>query len=344
MTLHCWNDPTKILVYGAADGRPITNVAGVTGVAAAHTTTGTGPYHVDNVKNWSLGAVPVATNVVVFDGLTTNDGPKYALTTLSAVTLGGVKVLPTYKGSIGLPDTSPAGYTEWREKYMSMKSATFSILSNTADADQRFRINGSALAAAIFASGGGGQSGVYPLHLHNFPSTSTLELTNYGAKICPEFGQAATFATIEANNGSALDLESGVVTAGAVTVDGSAAFLDCVYASLTMRGNSNVLGGPNASCSTGTGIAVSIDGGNLDWRSTSKPAAEVAIGTDASLITKRAVGTIATFIAHQYQNSTLDDETGRCTMPQVVNYVRCSPQTCRTIRPEHIKSTWDVLP
>lgn len=337
-------DATKIDVFGRSDGCPITTFGVTTGVSNSNVATPTGPYHADNVLNYSSGALPSNTDTLRFTGLTRNDGPKFALDALSAVTLALVDVAPDYLGSIGLPNQSASGYTEFRTKYFQLKSAAHRILSNGQDYDGRFKINGGAVASNVIASGSGAQSGTYAVHLYNFPTSSDLEASNIGVSTAPESGQTAVFDDdgVTAFNGAVLNL-SERTTVGDLLVDASSAFLDCTFDTLTIRGPSAVLSGPNATCATGTGIATEVASGSLDWRSANVPAAEVTIGTDATLTTKNAVGVIPAFILHMYSRSVLDDETGRITRPFTTNLVQCSPTDVTIRLPEHVKAEWDSL-
>lgn len=337
-------DATKIDVYGASDGRDVTLTA-TTGVTPTHVTTGTGPNYADAVANYSTGALPSASDTLFFSGLTRNDGPKYALSALSAISLTRLDVDPSYQGVMGLPDQSASGYSEFRTKYFQVKAANHRILSNGPDFDQRFRINGLALASAIILAGAGAQSGAYTVHLYNFPTTSTLQAQNISVATAPEAGQTCVLdgtTGVNCTNGAVVNFSSRT-TLGAVSLDTTSGYLDCAFASLALKQKSSVIAGPNASCSTGSGIANIVNSGTLDWRSPSVPAAEVEIGTDATLITRNAVSAIPAFIAHMYSRSTLDDMTGKITKPFTTKYHECGPTDVTIILPEGIQSQWQVL-
>ena len=115
------------------------------------------------------------------------------------------------------------------------------------------------------------------------------------------------------------------------------------FATLTLKQNSAVTSGPNASCSTGSGIATLCNSGSLDWRSQSVPAAEVELGTGAALITKNAVGAIPAFTVHMYDRSTLDDTTGKITLPHTIKLHECGPTDVTIRKPEGIQAQWQVL-
>lgn len=335
--------PTSFDVVGASDGAPIESYSVTAGVTNSSIATPTGPHHADNVANYSGGALPSGTDTLAFTGLSLGAGPKYALNALSGITLALVDVLPDYAGGIGLPPFSAAGVPQFRTRFMTLKAAAHRIRSAGGDFEGRFCIRGGAVESDVTASGSGATAGVAAVHLHDFPTGSKLEAQGMGVVTAPEFGQACNFdAGVTATRGAYLDI-SARTDPGNVLFDGSSGVVDTAYDTLTIQGDSNVLAGPSASCSTGTGIGCTVKSGTLDWRSASVPASEVVIGTDATVRVTGAIAVMPAWEAHMYERATLDDSTGRIAMPQVVNYVQCAPQNVTVLRIENIKATFDTL-
>lgn len=334
----------QLYIKGPADGTPIVSFGVTTGVTNnTAISTATGPYHADNVTNYSSGTIPTTGDTLVFSGLTAADGPRHALTAITA-TLAVVDVDPTYAGRIGLPQQSQYGYTEFRTRAMSLETALLRIRSNTQDSDERFVIDGGAVAVNVQASGAGVTAGVYPLRIHNVPAGTDITCTGYGVKVAGESGQTATLDTFTALQGSSFYLSANVTTAGDVLIDSSAGIIDCVYADVIIRERSNVLGGPNASCSNATGIHMQVQSGTLDWRGANEPAEEIVVGTGATFDTRNAIDKIAALTAiHAYEGATINNKTGRLTFPQLVNCVNCAPESVNFFNPENTAVTFDEI-
>jgi hypothetical protein len=111
-----------VTLTGITPGMPFTVAASESttgsGMATAATATAaTGPNHVDNILNWSLGAIPVDTDDVV---IATPVSLLYGLTSLAAVTPGSLTIPASFWASgarIGLPKihgTGSSAYNEYR--------------------------------------------------------------------------------------------------------------------------------------------------------------------------------------------------------------------------------------
>lgn len=121
-----WTYPgTGAVITGTAQtpGVPVvidagTTVQGVT-LTVATPTAATGPNDVNNAANWSLGAVPVDTDDIVFSG--TDASALYNLSALSGVAPNSIVIDASFTGAIGLPRINSSGngdYVEYRPRVL----------------------------------------------------------------------------------------------------------------------------------------------------------------------------------------------------------------------------------
>lgn len=111
---------------GSSDGKPFTSTSASSGtgtLVAATATAATSRNHWDAAENWSLGAVPVDTDDVYIEACATDI--LYGLSQ-TGIALNSLNIAASYTGRIGLPDvaTGGTGYREYRDKYLSIESAT----------------------------------------------------------------------------------------------------------------------------------------------------------------------------------------------------------------------------
>ncbi len=94
------------------DGTSLTGSNTQTLTVSANTVNPTGPFHVDNVNNWSLGALPVSTNDIIITGA---NPIKYGLTALAAVVPNSLTIDAEFTGTIGL-EYDNGNYLEYRQR------------------------------------------------------------------------------------------------------------------------------------------------------------------------------------------------------------------------------------
>ena len=83
-------------------------------------TNSSGPNHADVTANWSLGALPVATDDVL---IADSADILYGLGNLTPAAFNSFRVKASYTGSIGLPRLNSAGYVEYRTRAWPMNTA-----------------------------------------------------------------------------------------------------------------------------------------------------------------------------------------------------------------------------
>lgn len=113
---------TNVIVGTAATpGMPFTVTLSGTGTFTLATpTTSTGPNHVDEPKNWSLGTVPGATDDVLVDG---GADLLYGWNAISAAAYASLRVKASFAGQIGLPFYNSSGYVEYRTRAWPVNTA-----------------------------------------------------------------------------------------------------------------------------------------------------------------------------------------------------------------------------
>lgn len=333
-------DSTKFFLVGPANGTPLFSPSVGSGLSIASYQTGTGPNHANNVANYSTGALPSAADTLVFSGLTTTDGPQHALTALSAIALDVVEVRSDYQGSIGLPDVNVNGYVEFRTKYLTTNSPIITVSGNANETAQRLRFFCTVTNTTVRATGLASPApGFYPLNFYGCGAGSSLFINNYGASVCPGFGQTATLATVDAV-GSSVALNSGT-TAPACTFRGSQVLIDCIVTALTFLDNTTAVVLPGTT-TTGS-LAFNCVGSQVDWRSVVAPASTVNVGINGTLNVNNVAGTIAAFTLVMDAGATFNDPTGNMTTTFEVQFPRCRPSDCQLILKQATKFTVDTL-
>jgi hypothetical protein len=222
---------------GNADSQTIEGVA--TGTLTATGTTGTaatansGPSDWNVAANWSGGAVPTTGDTVYIEN--SNVDILYGFAQ-SGVTLAALYIPASYTGKIGLPTTHAA--------------------SGTAAAYYEYRATELAISATIFQSGHGDGQGSGRIKINFGSVATTCTVVNTGTSA--ETGLSA-FLFRGTNASNVLNIYGGTV--GIAQLAGQSATLATLNVTSTTGGNRFA----TVYCGTGlgTGVAVSMSGGNL---------------------------------------------------------------------------------
>ena len=199
-----WTVSTDTVTGTAATaGVPFTatsSVSGGTGTIGSVTTTtsSAGPSHWGTAANWSLGTVPVSTDVVYVSG---GASILYDLDQ-SAVTLGGLYVRETFTGDIGLPEYNASGYKEYRATYLKCGvTNTVGVHIGTAGGSGgsgRIKHDASNIQCSWYAhcTGTGAEQGVPAVLLKGSHASNiaNIERGSLGIAFLP--GETATVATV----------------------------------------------------------------------------------------------------------------------------------------------------
>lgn len=115
-------------------GVPFTITASATGtttITAATPTAATGHNNYDEPKNWSLGTAPTGADDVVIDG---GSDLLYGAGTIAGLT---IDIRGTFINGMGLPERNALNYYEYRNRYITLNSATVKIGSGTGAGSSR---------------------------------------------------------------------------------------------------------------------------------------------------------------------------------------------------------------
>ena len=312
-------DGATFTVVGPADGAPLTSPAVSTGVTLTTNTAGTGPYHADNVLNYSSGALPGNGDTLIFLYGQAGTGPRYGLSALTAVTLALLKVLDSYLGNIGLPRNRGA-YIEHRPRYLESKGDEFEIYSRNADNDERFKILATKAGATVWILSGGGSSGAngVPVELSGLLSTSTVSAVNTGVSISPEAAAVSTLTTIVATNANVL-LSTGVTLSTGITMTGG---------QLTTAVDVKAAVLKNVQCffnEDADGSPISLSGGALTWKS-SQASGTISLFDNAVLDFSQAPAVLTPAAAFVMSSGTKLIDGGRLAAGYTVTPQGCAVQ------------------
>lgn len=329
-------DATRFYVTGPADGAPFSLSVGATGGGAITTTpitTETGPHHLDNVLNYSTGALPVDTDRLILR--TGTRGPKYELDALDAVDLTELLRYRSFTGGVGLPDTSANGYPEYRPKYFECKAPVVYVEQAATDGPGAVRIESTSSAAvAVTVAGlgvgqGGGTLAAPAFDVHALPADSTIKGTGASVGLAVGDGQAGVADAIDVSNG-AVFVGPGATIEG-VTLSNCQGEIAAGYKTLTVSGEASDVAVTGAAGSTQADGTV-VNEGAVRWRSTAKPGTSAVVGSGGTLDMTQAPAAVAAFTVKMHAGSTLDNSNERITRPFSV-----SPQQC-TVQELTIKS------
>ena len=171
-----------------------TSDSGSGSATEATVTAGDGPSFYDNAANWSLGAVPVATNDVFID-----DSAVSILHGLgqSGVALNSFTVGRNYTGTIGLPKTNLGGYVEYRADYLAIDATTITLGRGAGSGSSQIKIDSGITQTAITVE----STGSPPIGLEAFlwkgtHASNTLEVHEGTVGVAAFGGEVATIATL----------------------------------------------------------------------------------------------------------------------------------------------------
>lgn len=166
-------------VTGTAS-RPFTIAVSKTGTATIATTTTqtfTGPNNVDNVDNFSGGALPTdGDDLVIADA---DQSLLYGWPAV-AVDLASIDIYKSFGGQIGLPENNPLGYREYSDLHASnWHTSTLRIgLGSDGSGSQYISIDFDDSDVDVKAYATGTAAGdAMPVNLHNLGSNSTIDIT-----------------------------------------------------------------------------------------------------------------------------------------------------------------------
>jgi hypothetical protein len=194
--------------------------------------TPTGPHHVDNVNNWSLGTVPVSGEDIL---IARGESLLYGLTALAAVVPNSLTIDAGFSGDqhVGLPIQNEAGYAEYRQRQLQIGGAgTFPVYIGLGEGNGSnfiaLDLQTAVATVTIYTTGSNDDGPAVELLLNNVAATVNLQKGNAGIGIHP--GQTSSLATFRMGaQGSTESDSSGELGPGVTmpTVVKNAGYLLC---------------------------------------------------------------------------------------------------------------------
>jgi hypothetical protein len=288
---------TAVVGTAVTPGYPFTAVfttnSGSGVITLVATTASSGPNDISTALNWSLNAVPVATNDIVFED--TSVSALYGMATLAAVTPNSVTVRASFTGALGLPSLNTLGaaaYPEYRQRNFQFLGVTTTVDVGIGTGGGAGRVYLDAVTGAavfnVWATGSATDAntptclinGTNTANVLNVYGNSQVGVGYYGGQ-APKiatcivssgasvyFGPACTLDTV-VNNGGTLTILCTVVTAFTQGIAGGTTTFSGAAACPVMAIN----GGTVAWNSSGTIGATSLTlfaGGTLDFSQDSR--------------------------------------------------------------------------
>lgn len=260
-----WADATTAITATRTtnDGKPFTQSSSASGGTAtlvtATTTANQSKNDVNDVANYSTGALPANTNDLYFSA--TDLPAKWNLGSLSGVTLTSLNVLNSFAADCGLPQLNVDGteYSEYRPDYFVIGSTTTNFGDFSGTGSGRFKLDNSSIQTTlnIFNTGTPAESDKPALIWKGTHASNAVNLENgsFGAAVYGS--EVATISAMKVNNGTCF-LGAGctltTVTQAGGTIDSASAIT-----TLTQAGGSHVH-------RAGAITTPTVNGGTLDLR------------------------------------------------------------------------------
>jgi hypothetical protein len=253
---------TALTLTGPSDGTPFTQTSSATGGTATLTTVVTraaaGPNDWSVAANWSGGAVPVTG-----DDVTKPAGTppiRFGLAQ-SGVALASLEI---YSGPVGLPARNAAGYFEYRDTYLHIKTT---VLTVDSPSDWiKLDTDNAAMTGTVYAAAAAGEDNDTAGFLWKGTHASNVvnvDGGNLGIAVLP--GEAATVATLRVGGaGQTASVRGGpALTLGTLQQSGGDVALAAAVTTVNMTGGTLTATGG----STVTAGTLNIDGGKANWNS-----------------------------------------------------------------------------
>lgn len=307
---------------GAADAQTIDGLATSPGT---NSTANSGPNDWSVAANWSGNAVPVNSddviiqdsNVDIFYGLDQN-----------GVTLTSLMIAADFTGKVGLPTihagTSTTGqYYEYRETRLKISSGVVRIGDGNGTGAPliKLALGSNAAAVTVFKTGNAADTDYGALQLTNTNAGSTLAIFGGAVDVAMQPGDTSTIPSIVASGG-VVRLGTGV-TLTTVEANGQSQ-VEVRSAATTLKTQD---GGRIQKLAAGTGAAVLVYGGPVEW----KGGGTVTALTVGAGKTFDASGCLVAFTitdSTAYDQATINDAGGKATF---TNATSC-PDGAQSVR------------
>jgi len=267
-----WTSDGAVITATSTAGVPVTITTSDTAAAGAsslsNVTAATGPWHWDNILNWSTGAVPVDSVDEVYV-----DDPNMIIAYGLPTALTLVK-LHVRTGKLGLPDRNPAGYIEYRATRAQITCTNVLIGNQDAKGPSLCRLDllSGASVVVVYGSGVATNAAAVDLVLNN--AAATVAIISGQVAIADGGDETSTVGTVRCSQNAALTVGPGVTittltTTGNTIISSNVTNLNVDGGTTTVVGTATVgtatiTGGTLVEKSSGTITALVIGPGTLD--------------------------------------------------------------------------------
>lgn len=294
------------------------NTAGVPGTITSAGTGGTGsathavvtanqsPNDADAAINYDSGALPVSTNNLIIDAGAISMW--WNLGALSAVTLASLTRRANHTGTIGLPETNPEGYWEYRATEFAISATTMTIEQNSSDGVAALKFNVGSNQTALTINGqGAGSLDSEVMWWRGTHASNVIDCNNASLAIASTSGQVATVATLNADN-STVRCGSGCTLTTVNLLDSTAEFNSSITTLNQYGSNSETFIKLAAAVTT-----LNVYGGTCAWLSTGNMGT-VTVGEGATVdLSQGSGGITVTGTITMNAGATWNDPNGRGT-------------------------------
>jgi len=286
LTFAAGSTTTTITVTGPTDGKPFTLTATGTGTySAALTYAALSPNDWTDPLNWDTGTIPTTGDTAVIGNT--------AIDILYNIDDNGVDVYivrreNTHTGRIGLPDTSIAGYPEYRPTHLEVAAVTVVVETSRTDAAGSLRFKSTGAASTWTIQGDGTATlDAEPVELYGTAATSVIRCIGSGIALAPLDSQAGAVTTLTGES-SAVRVGAGLTLVNA-TMKGCSWRIEASCTTLTQTdGGSGEVGRAAAVGNSG----LKLYSGYVTWTSTGATGNSPVLGPGATLDFTAAPGSV----------------------------------------------------
>lgn len=265
---------TGLVLTATTQGVPFTIASTATGGITATvtaTTAATGPNFFDNADNWVGNVAPSAGDDIVLQDSAVSI--LYALED-TGTNYGDIAIKGSYTGSVGLPSENPAGYREYRPRFLKLGDGTgsFSLTVGQGTGGQSNRIlvdaNAGTVLCVVYGTGQQASGSERPFVLKNTDASSTLDV--YSGLVTIDADTSGAMSAVRltpsgTNTGANASVLIGTgVSAGAITQHGGTIEVRGAATSIFATGGTAKFSNA-ATCPT---VKVG-SGASINWESTS---------------------------------------------------------------------------
>lgn len=311
-----------VTVTGPENGLPFSMTTGGTGTYTASTiVTPISPHDAGLGTNYSTGSIPNGNDTLVLENSSVSILSN--LTALANIPLTYER-RETYRGQIGLPDTSVNGYREYRDTHLNANGPEWRWYeSNDNPGQSRIAIVSTPAVAWKHVGTGGVAVGQESVEVTGLPANSTVNISGGSLTVAPLASQTANVTSLRSIN-STLRFGSNMTLVTADLKD-TTFELRCGYTTLTMDGATTVV-----VLGVGDGDTTSIQGGTMRWLSTGT-FGNLTIGAGGAMDLKDAPLPVAAGTITLEAGSILDNTRDRIEKPWSYERSNCTAQEVRVL-------------